>query len=123
MRPQLLMFCFGVFVIGTMLSAIISGRWLVSGEVNLINALASFNVVEMQGAGGSGMMSMLGSYWNAMVTMLSWNYPYLDNDWGQIFKIVFLYLISVGVIYGFIQLFVIALSGVVSAIRSLLPGG
>lgn len=123
MRPQLLMFCFGVFVIGTMLSAIISGRWLVSGEVNLINALASFNVVEMQGAGGSGMISMLERYWNALVTMLSWNYPYLDNAWGQVFKIFPLYLISVGVIYGFIQLFVIALSGVVSAIRSLLPGG
>lgn len=122
MRPQLLMFCFGVFMIGTMLSAIISGRWLIDDEVSLFNALASFNVAEMQGAGGAGMVKHLKSYWDALVTMLSWKYPYLNNDWGRIFKMVFLFPLSVGVVYGFIQLFVIAMSGVVSAIRSLLPG-
>ncbi len=122
MRPQLLMFCFGVFIIGTMLSAIISGRWLINGEINLINALASFNVTEMQAAGGWGMMKALGNYWDAFVTMISWNYPYLDNDWGGIFKL-FLYIISVGVVFGFIQMFTIAMSGVISAIRTLLPGG
>ena len=116
------MFCFGVFAIGTMLSAIISGRWLVSGEVNLFNALASFNAVEMQGGGGWSMIKTLGSYWNAFVTMISWNYPYLENDWGNIFKIIFLFPISVGVVWGIIEMFTIAMSGVISGIRGLLPG-
>lgn len=122
MRPQLVMFCFGVFIIGTMLSAIISGRWLIDSEVGLLNALTSFNVAEMQGGGGWALPKQLGAYWNALVTMLSWNYPYLDNDWGGVFKI-FLYIISVGVVIGFIQMVTIALSGIISGIRALLPGG
>ena len=119
MRPQLLMFCFGVFIVGTLLSCIISGRWLVNGEINIINSLASFNAVGVQ-SGGMSMISTLLSYWDGVVTMLTWNYPYLDNVWGNIFKL-FLYIISIGIVYGFIQLFIMALSAVVSAIRSLLP--
>lgn len=121
MRPQLLMFCFGVFIIGTLLSCIVSGRWLINGEINIINSLASFNMAEMQSAGGFGMIKSLSSYWDAVVTMLTWNYPYLDNVWGNIFKL-FLYMISIGVVYGFVQLFIMAISSIASAIRSLLPG-
>ena len=113
------MFCFGVFIVGTLLSCIISGRWLVNGEINIINSLSSFNTVGVQ-SGGLSMISTLLSYWDGVVTMLTWNYPYLDNVWGNIFKL-FLYIISIGVVYGFIQLFIMALSAVVSAIRSLLP--
>ena len=40
MRP-LLMGAVGIFIVGTLFACIASGRWLLNGEINIINALAS----------------------------------------------------------------------------------
>lgn len=120
MRPQLLMGAFAIFILGTVLACLCSGRWLLSGETDIINALASFNTMSVQAGGVWNAPKTLGTYWDAVVTALTWNYPFLSSAWAIFIKIP-LWIISIGVVYGFIQLFVTIIQGLVSIVRSFLP--
>lgn len=122
MRPQLLMFCVGVFAIGTILSLAYSGRWFTSGDIDILNTLAMVRGVEVQVSGGMSFLTPVIDFFSGIFTTISWSYPFLDNAWGFILKLIFLYPVSVGVVYGFIQLFVTIASGLVGLVRSLLPG-
>ncbi len=118
MRPQQLMFVFGVFIIGTVLACIASGRWFLGGEVNIINALASFQTVSLQTSGGISTPAGLTTYWDAIKTALEWKYPFLDSPWALFVKAP-LWIISLGVIWGLLQFAVSVLQGIVGAVRSL----
>lgn len=122
MRPHLIMFCYGVFIIGTLMSLAASGRWFQSGEISVINQLAGFSIVEVEAMGGWAIPKNLISFFSAFVTVITWNYPYLQNDAGLIFKMVFLYPVTVGVIITFVQLAAQVIQGIAGTIRSLLPG-
>jgi len=123
MNPKLLMTAAGIFIIGTLLACLASGRWLLGGETNIINALASFNYVGVSSGEGSWTMPQgIALYWDAIVTMLSWNYPFLANPWCLILKIP-LWLISIGVVVGLIQLFIYLIQSAISLARSLIPTG
>jgi hypothetical protein len=113
---------FGVFIIGTMLACIASGRWLINGETDIINALASFNTMSVQAGGVWNAPKTLSTYWDAAITALSWNYPYLSSGWAIFIKIP-LWSISVGVVWGFIQVAMTIIQGLVGMVRSFLPGG
>ena len=119
MRPQLLMTAIGIFLIGTLFACISSGRWLLNGEVNIINALASFNTPSMDVGGGWAVPKALSTFWDAVVTALAWNYPYLDSPWALFIKFP-LWLVSIGVIWGFIQVAIGAIQGIVGSVRSLI---
>jgi hypothetical protein len=119
MRPQLLMFAYGVFIIGTLLSLICSGRWLLNGEINIINALSSF---DMNVVSGWPIPTGIANFFSAIFNMISWNYPYLDNPWGFVLKLVLLFPVSIGVVIGLLELAATVVSGIFSAIRSLIPG-
>lgn len=121
MRPQLLMGAVAIFILGTLLAALCSGRWLVNGEIDIINALASFNTMSVQAGGVWNAPKTLGTYWDAIVTALTWSYPYLDSAWAVFIKIP-LWVISLGVIWGIIQVFVTIIQGLVGIVRTLLPG-
>jgi hypothetical protein len=112
-----LMTAAGIFILGTLLACICSGRWLLSGETNIINALASFNTVEMQAGGGFAIAKGLAGYWNAIVTALSWNYPFLSSPWALFVKIP-LWLVSIGVVWGFIEVCLSVAQGLVGLIRN-----
>lgn len=121
MRPQMLMGAVAIFMIGTMLACISSGRWIANGEMDIIKALASFNVMSVQAGGVWNAPKTLGTYWDAILTALSWNYPYLSATW--LFPLKFmLWLVSIGVLWGIIQVFAVIIQGLVSIVRSLLPG-
>ena len=60
MSPKLLMGAAGIFIIGTVLACISSGRWLLNGEINIFNALASFNVMSVEAGGGWGVAKSIG---------------------------------------------------------------
>lgn len=122
MRPQLLMGAALIFLIGTLLSAITSGRWLINGEIDIINALASFNTMQVQAGGVWSAPKTLSTYWDAIVTALSWSYPFLDGAWAIFIKIP-LWTISMGVVWGFIQVAMSIIQGLVGMVRSFLPGG
>jgi len=121
MRPQLMMFCYGVFIVGTLLSLITSGVWLGTTEVDIVNKLASFTMVHVEAMSGWAVPKWAIDWFNAAVTIIGWNYPYLDNAWGWIFKLLFLYPVTIGVIFSLIQLAISVIQGIASAIRSLLP--
>ena len=117
MRPQLLMGAFGIFMIGTILACISSGRWLLDGEVNIINALASFNTMQVDVGGFWSIPKGLSTFWSAVITALSWDYPFLDSAWAIFIKIP-LWLVSIGVIWGFIQVAITVVQGMVGLFRS-----
>ncbi len=117
MRPQLIITVFGVFIIGTILACIASGRWL-GEEIGIINALASINVASA-GVGEAAWSAPKGlvTYWNALITALQWNYPYLSSPWAIFIKFP-LWLISLGVVWGFIEVALGLVNGVIGAVRS-----
>lgn len=121
MRPQLLMGSFLIFTIGTILACITSGRWLLNGEIDIINALASFNTMSVQSGGVWNAPKTLGTYWDAIITSLTWDYPFLDSAWTIFIKIP-LWTVSIGVVWGLIQVFATIIQGLVGIARSLLPG-
>jgi len=122
MRPQLLMAAFAIFLIGTMLAALTSGRWLINGEISIINALASFNTMSVQAGGVWNAPKTLSTYWDAIATALSWDYPFLESAWAIFIKFP-LWIISIGVVWGFIQVAMAIIQGLVGMVRSFLPGG
>lgn len=119
MSPKLLMTAFGIFIIGTILACLCSGIWVGDTEVGIINGLASFNTMSVQAGGGWNAPKSLSTYWNAVATMLSWNYPFLSSSWAIWVKIP-LWVVSIGVVWGFIQMFVTIIQGLVSFVRSLI---
>ena len=121
MRPQLLMGAVGIFIIGTLLACLASGRWLLNGEIDIVNALASFDTMSVQAGGVWNAPKTLATYWDAIITALSWNYPFLDYAWAFPVKMI-LWVISLGVVFGLISLFVQIITGLVGIVRSLLPG-
>jgi len=121
LRPQLLMGSVGIFIIGTILGCICSGRWLLNGEINIINALASFHAVTLNVTGGATIPTGIIAFWDAIVTALFWDYPFLNSPWCIFIKIP-LWLVSIGVIWALIEVFLTVFQGVVSSIRSIISG-
>ena len=122
MRPHYFIAAFGIFVIGTMISAIASGRWLVNVEMNIINAITSMNAASVQ-AGDSWdipkALGGVGGFLDGVVTVLSWRYPFLETPWAIFIKIP-LWACSLGVLLGLYQLFMSAIQGVLGALRGTL---
>jgi hypothetical protein len=111
---------FLIFAIGTILAVLASGRWMLNGEMDIIRSLASFNTMSVQAGGVWNAPKTIGTYWDAIVTMFSWDYPFLDNPWVFPIKLI-LWTVSIGVVWGFIQLFVSIIQGLVSIVRSFSP--
>lgn len=122
MRPHLIMFCYGVFIIGTLLSLAYSGRWWTGAEIDIINQLNGFSIVNVEAMGGWGIPKNVIGFFNAVVTMLAWNYPFLDNPWGLIFKMVVLYPVTLGVVITLVEVASSVIQGLAGMIRQLLPG-
>lgn len=121
MRPQLLMGTMGIFIIGTLLACISSGRWLLNGEINIINSLASFNMMSVSVGGIWSVPKVLATFFSAIITALSWDYPFLSSDWALFVKIP-LWLVSIGVVWGLIEVAINVIQGIVSGMRSLTGG-
>lgn len=115
------MFCVFVFIFGTLFSLFIDGVWWGSDEGTVLNALVGYSSVSMQGAGVWSFPVMIGNFFAVGVPrMLLWDYSYLDNSFGQVFKLG-LYCISAGVLWGFFQVFIPVAQSVFSWVRSVLP--
>jgi hypothetical protein len=121
MRPQLIMFCFAVSIVGTMYSLIDSGVWFGAKQTNFVNQLAGFGVVNVQVLQNLMIPKAVAEWFNAIVTMISWDYPYLSNPWGTIFKIVILYPCSIGVAVSIWQIFAPVVQGLAGIVKSVLP--
>jgi hypothetical protein len=116
MRPQLLMAAYGIFIVGTLICCLASGRWLTNGETNILNSLASFQVVDI--ASWTGIRGV-GGFWSALVTAFSWDYPLLSSPWWFPVKF-FLWIVTLGVLWGIYEVMLIIAQGAISVVRSLI---
>lgn len=114
--------CFGIFFIGLMTSMVATGIWFTGSEVGLINQLAGFGVVQVSTFGGWGIAKNILTWFSALSTLLGWTYPYLDNAIGWIIKGTILYPVTIGVVWGIIELGQSAIQGIAGTIRSLIGG-
>jgi len=109
----------GIFLMGTILALISSGRWFLGGEVSIIEALASFNAVEVSAGGGWEVAKGVPMFFSAIMTAFSWNYPFLSSPWAVFVKIP-LWLVSVGVAWALIEVAMGAVQGLIASLRSLI---
>jgi hypothetical protein len=94
---------FFIFLFSTMLICICSGRWLVNGEISIIQALASFHAMSFGASGGMSIPTGITAWWDALVTAFAWDYPFLESTWLIWIKFI-LWIFSFGAIIGLIQL-------------------
>ena len=119
---RLLMFCYFVFIVGQILSLALCGSWLGDSEVSIVQQLTGYSVIELESAGGWAIPKQLAGFFvTGIPSMLSWNYPFLNDGFGAIFKWVFLYPISIGVVWGMVEVFAPVIQSIFTGIRNLLP--
>jgi len=107
-----------IFIVGTMMACIASGRWLLGGEVNIINALASFTSTDTQTGGVWSFIQASPLFIRGIITALAWNYPFLASPWAIFIKIP-LWIISIGCIWGLISAAITVASGLTGVIRGI----
>jgi hypothetical protein len=116
-----MIFCAFVFVLGTLVSNIFGGTWYDNTDLTNMQNLTTFNTQTTAGIGGSSIQTMATNFFTTgLPTMIVWGYPYLDNTIGGIFKLIFLWPISIGMIWAVAQLFLPALWGIFGQIRGAL---
>src|SRR3972149_3948717 len=99
-----LIFCYGAFLIGTMLSLAISGSWISTSDINILNTITSLSGESIQVLQGIPVIGPTVAFFQGLFQMLTWNYPYLNNAWGFIIQLD-LYAVSFGVVWGIIEMF------------------
>lgn len=120
-RPNWLLMAVGIFIVGTLLMCITSGRWLTNGETNIINALGNMGYKQF---GDFVAPTNLITWFNAAITAISWNYPgtWLDetaNGWIIFVKIP-LWLCSLAVIWLLIDIGRVLIQGALSMLKGLI---
>ncbi len=110
-----------IFFGGTILCLIASGSWLLNGEMNIINALASFNTIQLQTGGLWAVPKGLITFFSALVTALGWHYPFLSSPWALFVKFP-LWLVSIGVVVAFVEGSKFVIDGIIGSVRSIIGG-
>ena len=111
---------FLIFILGTVLACLCSGVWM-NNELGIVGTLASFSTLNFSVGGGWSVPTGITAWWDAVVTILTWNYPFLSNSWCMFVKIP-LWLVSIGVVWGLIQMAISVLSSIVNAVKTFIGG-
>lgn len=118
----LVMFAYAVFIVGTILSLATTGRWFTSGDISIIDTITAMSGATIQALSGIPVVGPTVQFFDGLFNIITWNYPFLDNAWGFVFKGIFLYPVSAGVIFGMVELFQTVAQGVAGLVRNLWPG-
>ena len=121
MSKGLMMFCYAVFALGTILGLISTGRWFTNGDMNIINSITSMSGAQISALSGIPVVGPTIDFFNGAFQIILWNYPFLNNAFGFILKFVFLFPVSFGVIVGFVEIFQQIAQGIAGFIRNLWP--
>lgn len=114
---KLIMTCYFVFMVGNVLCMIIEGSYFSADDVDLMNALSGYSVLEVSGAGVLAVPKMaVGFFTHGLPTMLLWQYSFLEGGW-EIFKWICLFPLTIGVIYPIGLLAMNIAQGIFGAIR------
>lgn len=113
---KLIMFSYFTFLVGNILCMIIEGSYFSAEDVDMMNALTGYSVLEVSGAGVLAIPKLAGGFFtHGLPQMLLWQYSFLSGGW-EIFR-WFLFVISVGIIYPIGLLAMNIAQGIFGAIR------
>jgi hypothetical protein len=116
MSPKILMFVSFVFFIGSLCCLFIEGAYFGPSDIDLVNSLTEYNVIEVSG-GGTWSFAQIGSALiSAIPKMIMWDYNFFTGGY-IIFRLFFIMTLSVGVVWGIIQIFVTVAQGIIGWIR------
>jgi hypothetical protein len=107
-----------LFAMGTMLSLIIEGTYLGSGEEwDIMQSLTGYSAINVAGGGGISIPKMaIGFLFNGIPKLLFWDYSFLTGGYALI-KWFILYPISAGIVYAMGLLVYNIASGILGTIR------
>ena len=115
MGPKLTMFIVFVFLAGTMLCLMMEGAFFGQEEVDLVNELTGYNILQLSGTGLWSIPKMgVGFLTNGLPKIVLWDYSFLEGGWGSLFKWIVLFPVSIGVIWGIAQMFLTTVQGIFS---------
>ena len=114
MSVKMMMFIVFTFITGNLLCCFIEGTYLGEETTSIINLLCGYSVTDLQSTGGMSWVSAaVGFFTTGIPRMILWDYSFLDGGW-EIFKYIFLFPITIGVVWGIVQLFTTTISGITS---------
>lgn len=121
MSSKMMMGIFFIFICGQILCLICEGAWLGDSDMQVINELIGFDITTLDGANPLEMVSAgWGFFTHGIPNMLSWDYSFFYGTFALV-KIILLFPLSVGVVWGLISLFAPLVSGLAERLYSWLP--
>ncbi|MDD4985951.1 MAG: hypothetical protein PHQ43_09200 [Dehalococcoidales bacterium] len=97
-----------IWILGMILCQTLEGAFFSATDADVLNAMGSFRNVE---AGGLTAIPLLTTNWfDGFVQVITWDYSFLEGGFGLVK--IFMYGISLGVIWGIIQTFAPAATGI-----------
>lgn len=114
MSTKLMMFIAFVFISGNLLCCFIEGTTLGEETTSIINILCGYSTTDIQVIGGMSWVSAASGFFTVGIPkLILWDYSFLQGGW-ELFKYLMLFPISLGVVWGIVQLFVTVISGIAS---------
>lgn len=95
-----LMFASFVFMVGTLSCLIIEGAYYGQGDLDIINALTGYNVIQMSGAGIWAIPKLgLGFMTTGLPKLLLWDFSFFEGGWF-IFRLFLIGTLSLALVWG-----------------------
>lgn len=115
MSAKLMMAFSFLFVLCSAMCLFIEGSWIGEREMDVMNALTGYTVVE---AGGMSVIQLgWGFFTQGLPQMLMWDYSFFEGDWGIVRY--FLMPISIGIIWGVFTVVIGAVQGLTQSVLKL----
>jgi hypothetical protein len=118
MNPKILMFVAFVFFIGSLCCLFIEGDFIGTDQISLANSLTGYDVVEISGGGVWSFAKIGTALLSAIPKMIMWDYNFFTGGYF-VFRLLFIMVLSTGVVWGIIQIFVTVAQGIIGLIRGL----
>jgi hypothetical protein len=114
MSPKFIMFVSFVFLIGSLACLIIEGVWFGDRELDIVNSLTGYNIIQVSGAGVWAIPKLAwGFLTNGLPKLILWDYNFFQGGYFFL-RIVLIMTLSVGVVWGIIQTFLPVVQGILS---------
>ncbi|BAZ97542.1 MAG: hypothetical protein QQM50_01685 [Dehalococcoides mccartyi] len=119
MSTKLWMSIFAFFFIGQAISLIVEGTYIGTAEVDLLNSLTGYSIMEVSGGGGLDIPKIAGGFFlHGLPKMLMWDYSFFEGSWS-IFRFALMFVVSGGVVIGLAMLFIGVVSNIVGSVMKI----
>lgn len=113
---KLIMTAYFIFIIGNITCMIIEGGWFGDDDMDVLKALTGYSVMEVSGAGLIAIPKLaVGFFTHGLPTMILWNYSFLEGGWSLF--TIFLYCVTIGVLYPICMMIMNVASGILGSVR------